>query len=378
MDVLVLAIALSIGSYLVLKKRSRRWIFTLMVFSLVYFGFYREGCVCSIGAIQNMTLAIFDKTYAIPIAAAAFFTLPLIFTLFFGRSFCAAVCPLGAIQDLVLLRPISVPRWLEECLRVLAYVYLGAAVMFAAMGSGFIICRYDPFVSFFRLSGNLNVIIIGTCLLVIGIFVGRPYCRFLCPYGVILRQLGRISKLRVTITPDECIQCRLCEGSCPFGAITEPTAQWAGADYKKGKRRLGILVGLLPVFIIAAGLAGWGMSWSTARLDANVRLAERIEAEDSGQVTDTTDASLAFRGTGKTAKELYAEANLIRDDYAMAGWLFGGFVGFVAGMKLILLSVRRQRNDYEADQAGCVGCGRCFEYCPREHVRNKNKETIKE
>jgi len=195
-------------------------------------------------------LSIFDRDYAVPIAVAVFFLLPLVFALFFGRVFCAAVCPLGAIQDLVLLRPISVPNWLESGLRLFAYVYLAAAVLFAATGSAFLICRYDPFVAFFRLNGNLNILIIGACLLVISVFIGRPYCRFICPYGVLLRELSRLSKWRVTITPDECIQCRLCEDSCPFGAIKRPTTDWPATEYGRSKKRLVVLIFLLPVLII--------------------------------------------------------------------------------------------------------------------------------
>ncbi|MHC4574445.1 MAG: 4Fe-4S binding protein [Planctomycetota bacterium] len=100
LDVAVLLAALGLSSYLVLKKRSRRWIFGLMIFSLAYFGFWRKGCVCPIGGIQNVVLSLFDASYAMPVTVTLFFLLPLIFTLFFGRTFCAAVCPLGAIQDL--------------------------------------------------------------------------------------------------------------------------------------------------------------------------------------------------------------------------------------------------------------------------------------
>lgn len=369
MDVAVLAAALGLSSYLSLRKRSRRGIFILMVLSVFYFGFYRRGCICSIGAIGNVTLAIFDSSYVMPFSALLFFALPLLFTLFFGRGFCAGVCPLGAVQDVVLLRPVKVPRPVESCLRLLAYVYLGAAVLFAATGSAFIICRYDPFVGFFRLSGDLNIIILGVCFLVIGIFVGRPYCRFLCPYGVILRQVSRLSKWKVTITPDECIKCRLCEDACPFGAIETPTADWPAEDRAKARGKLGVLLVLLPVIVAVGAFAGSAMSRSASRMHPMVRLAERIYLENSGKVTDTTDASLAFRSTGRGVEDLYSEAGAIEEQFKFGGYFFGGFVGLVAALKLILLSVRQSRSDYEASRAGCLACGRCFSYCPREHVR---------
>lgn len=371
-DVAVLAGTLVLSSYLILKKRSRRAVFLLMIFSLLYFGFYRKGCVCPIGAIQNFVLSIFDNTYALSFSVLAFFVLPLVFTLFFGRTFCSAVCPLGAIQDLVLLRPIQVAPWLEGGLRLFAYIYLGAAVLLAATGSAFIICRYDPFVAFFRITGHMSLLVLGLCFLLIGMFVGRPYCRFICPYGIILRQLSKISKWKVTITPDECIKCRLCEDACPFGAITKPTVEWPQSSYSRSKKLLGFLLLLMPVLLFLGGWAGSGLSWSWSRMHPTVRLAERIYMENEGRVTGTTDASIAFRATGKPTTELYNEASAIRNKMQYGGWLFGCFVGMVAGLKLIVPAVREQRTEFEADKGGCLACGRCYKFCPKEHVRLKD------
>jgi len=68
-DVAVLFIALCLASYFVLKLR-RRWpVFALMIFSVLYFGFWRKGCVCSIGSLGNVTLSVFDAEYILPVAA---------------------------------------------------------------------------------------------------------------------------------------------------------------------------------------------------------------------------------------------------------------------------------------------------------------------
>ena len=173
-DAIVLISALGFSSFFALKKRSRPAIFGLMVFSLAYFGFYRKGCVCSIGAIQDMSLFLFNSDYTIPLLTIFFFIAPLIVTLLFGRSFCAGVCPFGAVQDITLIKPVKVPAWLEHALRYLAYVYLALAVWLAATGSTFVICKYDPYVAIFRRNANLNILILGGILLVIGFFCGTP------------------------------------------------------------------------------------------------------------------------------------------------------------------------------------------------------------
>ena len=125
----------------------------------------------------------------------------------------------------MLLKPVKVPPWLEQALSVLPYIYLGAGVLFAATGSAFIICQYDPFVPIFRMSGRTLMVLSGAALLLLGVFVGRPYCRFLCPYGALLKLGAIVAKWRVRVTPDYCTQCRLCEASCPFGAMREPEVQ---------------------------------------------------------------------------------------------------------------------------------------------------------
>jgi len=103
LDVAVLGACLVVASVLVYKKRSRKGLIALSIFSVLYFGFWKKGCVCSIGSVQNVALALFDPGYAVPAGVLAFFVLPLAFALFAGRTFCAGVCPHGALQDLVLL-----------------------------------------------------------------------------------------------------------------------------------------------------------------------------------------------------------------------------------------------------------------------------------
>ena len=222
LDTGVLAVGLGLSAWLALGRRSRAGLLLLAAGGVAYFGFYRQGCICPIGAIQNVAVALVEPHYAISYFVIAFFLLPLIAALLFGRVFCAGVCPLGAIQELVALRPIQVPRRIDRALAWLRWLYLGLALWLAlrpAPARDFIICRFDPFVGFFRFTGPLSIMLFGAALLVLGVFVGRPYCRYLCPYGALLSLLSRVSWRGVSITPNKELDCGLCEEACPYGAI---------------------------------------------------------------------------------------------------------------------------------------------------------------
>jgi NosR/NirI family nitrous oxide reductase transcriptional regulator len=227
LDVVVLAGAMALSIWLVLKRRSRKGLVALAAGSVVYFGFYREGCVCPIGSIQNVTAALTDVRYSIPIVVTVTFFLPLVAAVMFGRVFCGGVCPLGAVQELVLLKPVKVPRKLNRVLGLLRYLYLGLAIYFVlkpAATRDFLICRFDPFVGFFRMSGAPYMLIAGGCLVLAAMFLGRPYCRYLCPYGCLLEWCSRLAGRGVTITPNKELDCGLCAGACPYGAIEKMRA----------------------------------------------------------------------------------------------------------------------------------------------------------
>jgi ferredoxin len=372
LDVAVLIICLILASFFSLKIRFRALLFILMIFSLIYFGFWRKGCVCPIGSIQNMTLVFFDSSYRVPLTVVVFFILPLLFALFFGRTFCAAVCPLGALQDVFVLKPVKIPQWILQPLGLVPYIYLGIGVLGVATGAGFLICRFDPFVGIFRISGRPGMLLYGAGILIAGVFIARPYCRFLCPYSVILKWTSRFSRWHVTISPDECIECTLCEDSCPFGAIRKPTPELISSEKNStGIRRLLILLILLPVLIFGGGFLGSRLDVPLSRIHRTVRLAEQVNSEDLGIIGTTTLDSRTFRETGKSKSELMYEALLLRKGFKRGGLLFGSFLGLVFGIKMIELSIRRKRTRFEPDRAACFSCGRCFEYCVKEKERRK-------
>ncbi len=365
-DVAVLLAVLSLGAWLALRKRSRTGILWLGIFSLVYFGFYRNGCICPIGAIQNVTLAIFDPAYAISFTVLAFFLLPLFFALLFGRIFCGAACPLGIIQDLLVIRPVSLPSWIRKVLGFIPVVYLGLAVLFAATGTDFIICRYDPFVGIFRMDGKFLMIFLGILFLLLGMFFARPYCRVFCPYGLILSWMSRFSKWHLSITPSECIRCKLCKDSCPFDAIEQPVEK----EYRSpevSRKNLGrfiLYLALIPLLTLLGGWIGSRSHVFLSKAHPDVALAElMISHPELKDDPDNLDIQ-TFLQSGKSFSQLVEEASVIRGRFRRGSMVMGGFIGLALGVFLLNQVVFRKREDYEPHRGDCFSCGRCMGFCP--------------
>jgi len=371
LDVAALTLGLAVASWLSLKSRSRRGIVILSLVSLAYFGFWRRGCVCAIGSIQNVALGIAEPGYALPLAVIAFFTLPLVVALVWGRGFCAGVCPHGAIQDLVLVKPHKVPDWLDEILRVLPWIYLALAVLLAATGSLFIICKFDPFVGIFRMAGPRSMLISGAGLLALSMFVGRPYCRYLCPYGALLGAAARCAKWRPTVTPDICTQCRLCENSCPFDALHPPPPVKQGQErIASGRQRIVLLALIVPLAALLFGWLGGMVGIASLPLHPDGKLAALVLQQVRGEVpTPPPDELTAFRQHALDRLTVFTTASVLESRFCLLGRWIGGAFGLVLALKLARIFFPDGATDYATDHGRCVSCARCFAACPYELVR---------
>lgn len=369
MDVAVLVTALLVTAWMVLIKRSRQGIVWVSLFSLAYFGFYRQGCICAIGSVQNMSLALFNSNYAIPLSALLFFTIPLLFAILFGRVFCAGVCPLGAIQELTGFRQLKVPKSVEKVLTAIPFVYLGLAVLFAATESQFLICRYDPFVGIFRIDAPYTMIIFGSLLLLVGIFVNRPYCRYLCPYGVLQNIFSRFSYKHLTITPAECRNCRLCESGCPYDVILQSDPESKRDIPEASRKGMALYFLMVPVLAVSFAVILYNLAPSLSIVNDNVKLAREIRAEKEKGIKAVSKSAVAFYESGRTEEALFDEENKIILRFRKGAPWVGIFFGLSLGIGLLRASSRKIRTDYEPDKGRCYSCGKCFKFCP---VKLKN------
>lgn len=163
-----------------------------------------------------VNLALGQQTFTVAILAIGFV---LALTFLFGRMFCAHICPVGSIQELVYGvipgRKIVMEKMMSlEILRLAIFLITIGAALYT-----FNLMEFTGLYEFFALTGS-GVFFIGAALILLSIFLYRPICRILCPFGVIFSVLAHFGLKNLTRTKD-CISCRKCEKMCPVHTAGE-------------------------------------------------------------------------------------------------------------------------------------------------------------
>ncbi|HPR41146.1 MAG TPA: 4Fe-4S binding protein [Candidatus Methanofastidiosa archaeon] len=214
----VFFLLLAVSFLIFLLKRYNARYLTLL-FALLYFGFYQEGCMCHIGAIGNIFLR---NITIIKLHWLLLVLVPIVFSLLFGRVFCGWVCFFGALQQFIYeVRKRAFPKMKRYDLPLYAHYFkfpvLLIFIYYAYMLSIPLFCDYDPFIYIFTLSFALDVLGILTIALVVSsFFIERPFCRYVCPLGALLWLTEKVPLYRVKVDREKCVSCNLCNRVCPM------------------------------------------------------------------------------------------------------------------------------------------------------------------
>jgi ferredoxin len=183
-------------------------------------------------------------------------------TLLFGRLYCSIICPLGILQDCVSniaakrrgkknrFKYYTEKTWLRRSVLILFVIALIFKISFIAS-------LLDPYAAFGRIASNIfapiyrlgnNLLaffaenigsyafystevwmkswitfgIAALTLVIVGFMAwrnGREYCGTICPVGMLLGFISKISIFRPIISSDKCTGCKVCESSCKASCI---------------------------------------------------------------------------------------------------------------------------------------------------------------
>jgi len=168
----------------------------ILLASLVYFGFMAGGCFCILYFFQGFILFIMGNTFYW-LSFVVVITI-LVLTYIFGAIWCGWLCWLGALQEFIYkknklnLLKTSVAQKILRYIQITAFVVL---VIWVSVTQRPVLCSYDPFISVFKLRIFNGVGYITVPLLLLSsLLTHRPFCRMLCPLGLMIRGVKNSQK----------------------------------------------------------------------------------------------------------------------------------------------------------------------------------------
>lgn len=200
------------------KNKFTNKIGLLFLFLSTFFGFLFFAPMMPV-SFQFLLLQDTEALGApIPMAALGLI-LVLVLTFLFGRFFCGYVCPIGALQELASRLPIKQKKTSNQKAVMLIHVFF--FVLFIILGIVFSVNMLSFFgiADFFNLNFTSLFVAVFVLLLVLSIVVYRPFCRFVCPYGLLLSLAALKSVFQLTRN-ENCIDCGICEKHCPTDEAT--------------------------------------------------------------------------------------------------------------------------------------------------------------
>lgn len=168
-------------------------------------------------SVRNLlTSTLVRQEFILPVVIMLVILLLMVW--FSNKSICGWGCGLGLLQDLLHRVPLpkwKPPFWLSNTVRIIAFMALVTGLVVAGLDWIKVI---DPF-KLFQFNFTLWIGLFASALLIASLFVYRPWCQFLCPFGLIGWLVEQVSLLRPRINWEVCKKCKLCVKACPTQAM---------------------------------------------------------------------------------------------------------------------------------------------------------------
>ncbi len=186
--------------------------------------------ICPFGGVVSFYNYVMAGSFIQKIHESSFILMiiALVSAILLGPVICGWVCPLGTFQEFIgkigkkLFKKrynTFVPEKLDKYLRFIRYIVLVLVVYVTATSVKLLFQNVDPYFALFNFwSSEVSVIallILGATI-ILSLFIERPWCKYLCPYGAFLGITNLFRIFKVRRIPEKCIDCKMCDRACPM------------------------------------------------------------------------------------------------------------------------------------------------------------------
>lgn len=180
-----------LGAIVPLFSKSRRWHYVQLALNVVVLGLW-TGTFVSYALFMRLFAGGVSMSVLATLAAPLLMVFVALIYPLLGKPghYCAHVCPFGSAQELAgkvtRRKPRMSPR-LNKVLITFRNLLWGVLMALMLTGTWTAWMDYELFTAFLYTSASVWVIVLALAFLVLSVWVPRPYCRFVCPMGTLLR-----------------------------------------------------------------------------------------------------------------------------------------------------------------------------------------------
>ena len=190
---IVALIVVLLGAVVPLFYNNRRLHLVQLAVNVVVLGLWT-------GTFVSYTLFLRVFSGGVSLSAIGAFAAPLLMLIvaliypLAGRSghYCANICPFGSAQELagkLSRRKLRITPRVLKLLSVLRNLLWGVLMALLLTGTCTAWIDYELFTAFLYSSASVWVTVLAALFLVLSVWVPRPYCRFVCPTGALIKSV---------------------------------------------------------------------------------------------------------------------------------------------------------------------------------------------
>ena len=220
---------MSVVFYMIRKSRinptSRKYFY---IISIIVFGIGFNSNPSPMGPLKNTMSLLGNITEIIHPRLFAILTY-LIIGIVANKFLCSWVCQLGVLQDFIfrlnrnkkdnkaIIKQFKIPFILSNSLRI---IFFTTTIVISFLWAINIIDSINPFAVF----DGLNIKIFGWFfaigILIISIFIYRPWCYLFCPFGLLSWLFEKLSIYKIRVNYKTCTSCNACAKACPSNTMS--------------------------------------------------------------------------------------------------------------------------------------------------------------
>jgi polyferredoxin len=186
--------------------------------------------ICPFGGVVSIYNYFVAGTLVQKIHASSVILMYAVFalTILFGPVFCGWICPFGTFQEFIgkIGKKLFgkrynhfIPKKIDNILRYIRYFVLALVIYNTATTAKLVFQNIDPYYALFNFFTNevaiTAYIALGITVL-LSLFVERPFCKYMCPYGATLGIFNLFRIFKIKRNKSTCISCNACDKACPM------------------------------------------------------------------------------------------------------------------------------------------------------------------